>query len=353
MARNSKLSGKVLTVLGPVNPSELGITMMHEHLLIDLTCYLRQPDEASLRAYWNKSVTMDWLGNFPALFWHSVENMRLLDERAAIEEVLKYKHAGGGALADTTSIRIGRDPLALARISRATGLKVVMGGSYYVSLSHPPDMDKRSEDSIAQEIIRDITAGVGDTGVPSGLIGEVGCSGWPLAKNERKALRASGMAQAETGAPISIHTAPGEAAMHGILDTLASGGADPRHVVMGHLDSYTDRRALKRLAQTGCFMEIDVFGWEHSSLEASYEGIDWTTDVQRMNSIQYLIEQGHLNQVVIAQDVCQKWMYTRYGGKGFAHILENIVPRMRKRGFTDAQLKAILVDNPARALTFR
>lgn len=353
MARNSKLSGNVLTVLGPVNPSELGITVTHEHLLIDITCYVRQADEASLRAYRDKPVAIDWLGNFPALFWHSMENMRLLDERAAIEEVLKYKYAGGGALADTTSIRIGRDPLALARISRATGLKVVMGGSYYVSLSHPPDMDKRSEDSIAQEIIRDITVGVGDTGVRSGLIGEVGCSDWPLPKNERKALRASGMAQAETGAPISIHTAPGEAAMHGILDALASGGADPGRVIMGHLDSYINRRALKRLAETGCFMEIDVFGWENSLLEASYPGIEWTTDVQRMDSIQYLIEQGHLDQVLIAQDVCQKWMYTRYGGKGFAHILENIVPRMRKRGFTESQLKAILVDNPARALTFR
>jgi phosphotriesterase-related protein len=327
--------------------------MMHEHLLLDLTCYLRRPDEASLRAYWDRPVTMDWLGNFPALFWHSVENMRLLDERAAIEEVLKYRYAGGGALADTTSMGIARDPLALARISRATGLKVVMGGSYYVSLSHPADMDKRTEDSIARQIIRDVKEGVGDTGVRSGLIGEVGCSDWPLPKNERKALRASGTAQAETGAPVSIHTASGEEAKHGILDILADGGADPRHVIMGHLDSYTDRRALKRLAQTGCFMEIDVFGWEHSALEGSYEGVDWTTDAQRIDNIQYLIEQGHVGQILIAQDVCQKWMYTRYGGKGFAHILENIVPRMRKRGFTDAHLKAILVDNPARALTFR
>ncbi len=57
--------------------------------------------------------------------------------------------------------------------------------------------------------------------------------------------------------------------------------------------------------------------------------------------------------MMIAQDVCQKWMCTRYGGKGYAHILSNIVPRMRKRGWTEEQIHAVLVDNPARALAFK
>ncbi|MBM3944314.1 MAG: hypothetical protein FJ317_02350, partial [SAR202 cluster bacterium] len=306
------LAGKVQTVLGPVNPSDLGITMMHEHLLLDLTCYTKIADEASQRAYRDKPVTMDWMGNFPAMFWYNISNMQLFDEKAAIEEVLKYKHAGGGALVDTTSRNIGRDPLAQARISRATGLHVVMGGSYYVSIAHPPGFDKMSEAAVAETIIKDVNEGVGDTGVKSGMIGEVGCS-WPRHPDERKALRASGKAQKETGAPISIHsTGPEESRMQ-TLEDLAKGGADVKHVVMGHLDSYTtDRKRLKRLAETGCYIEVDVFGWETSMLDVTMPGLDWPSDVQRIEALEDVIAQGHLDQIVIAQDVCQKWMYTRY-----------------------------------------
>ncbi|MDA1189163.1 MAG: hypothetical protein O2854_05735 [Chloroflexi bacterium] len=348
----SPLKGKVQTVLGPVAPSGLGITMMHEHLVLDITCYIQQAEEASNRSYRDKPVSMDWLGNFNALFSYNMENMRLLDEKAAVEEVLKFKYAGGGTVVDTTSRNIGRDPLAQARISRATGLNVVMGGSYYVAIAHPAEIERMNEKEIAEVIIRDVTVGVGDTGVKSGIIGEVGCS-WPRHPNERKVLRASGMAQKETGAPITIHsTGPEESRLQTIED-LVKGGADPKHVVMGHLDSFlTDKQAFKRLAETGCYLEIDVFGWESSALGARLPGVTWTTDVQRMEALESVIEAGHLDQIVIAQDVCQKWMYTRYGGKGFAHLLENIVPRMRKRGWTQAQLDTILVKNPAKALTF-
>ena len=351
----NEMSGKALTVLGPIDPAELGVTITHEHLLLDITCYVTEAQEASRRAFRDAPVTIESLSQLADLFSYSLDNMRLLDEKAAIEEVLEYRYSGGESLVDTTSISIARDPLALARISRATGLNIVMGGSYYVPLSHPPDMDDRTEDSIAEEIVRDITVGVGDTGVRSGVIGEIGNVD-PITDNQRKVLRASGRAQAETGAPISVHPSRLPENKMEIIETLTSAGADPRQIIMGHMDGYLGqyRDHVQELVETGCYIEVDVFGWEESSIIARFlPDVRSTNDVERLENLEYLIEQGYLDRILIAQDVCQKWMCTRYGGKGYAHILDNIVPRMRQRGWTEEQVHAVLVDNPRRALTFK
>jgi phosphotriesterase-related protein len=124
----------------------------------------------------------------------------------AIEEANLCKAAGGNTIVAATSIGIGRDPLGLARIARATGLNILMGAPYYVAKTHPAELHlvEKSQQAIATAIARDMLTGVEDTGIRAGLIGEVGCS-WPLAKTERKILRASARAQRMTGAPLMIH----------------------------------------------------------------------------------------------------------------------------------------------------
>ncbi|MBM3948081.1 MAG: hypothetical protein FJ312_02345 [SAR202 cluster bacterium] len=350
----SALSGKIQTVLGPIEPDQLGITMTHEHLLLDLTCYMMMPDEASERYYWDKPLTMDMLGNIGKRWMWNKDINLLLDERIAIEEVLKYRYAGGCSVVDTTSIGIARDPLALARISRATGLNVVLGASHYVPVSYPSDMDKRTEDQITEYIVRDIAVGVGDTGVKSGVIGEVG-NFWPTSATERKVLRASARAQVETGAPILIHPGFHPDSLPSIIKDLYGAGADPAHLVMGHLDGFfKNMDRVRSIAETGCYLEYDVFGGEDTVWGAvAHQEIAVPSDVQRMECLEQLIEWGYLERIVIAQDVCFKSAWTRYGGKGFAHILENIVPRMRKRGFTQEQIDTILVKNPARVFAFK
>jgi phosphotriesterase-related protein len=346
-------TGKVQTVLGEVEPGSLGITLTHEHLLIDMRCYFQMPEEASERWLVDQPVTMEQLGKLRSRFYTNKANQQLLDERFAIEEVLKYRYAGGNSLVDTTSIGIGRDPLALARISRATGLKVIMGASHYVPEAHPVDMDERSEESIAQRIIDDVTVGVGETGIKSGVIGEVG-NHTPLTENMRKVLRASAYAQVETGAPILIHPGIHPDTPLEIMRELTDAGAKAENIIMGHLDNIRPMSAIKELADTGCYLEYDRFGSEDTS--GSYRSGDYETssvsDVQRMESLEELISEGYGERITIAHDVCLKVDTTAYGGKGYAHILESIVPRMRNRGFTQEQLDNILIHNPARALTF-
>ena len=344
-------TGKVQTVLGTIEPDQLGVTHTHEHLLIDLACYYMQPDEASLRAYGHAPISIDMLSKKTEIFRYHLDNLRLLSVETTVEEALVYKFAGGDALVDATSIGIARDPLGLARVSRATGLHIIMGGSYYVPFSHPPDMDTKTEDEIADQIIRDITVGVGETGVRCGVIGEIGCW-WPLTDNVCKVLRASAHAQVQTGAPILIHPGYHDESHDEIMEVLVGAGADLKRVVMGHLDhTRNDLGALKALAETGCFMEYDAFGDEDTSGHALSD-LDNVSDAQRLDRIQFLIDHGHLDQILLSQDVATKGHLERHGGKGYAHILNKIVPRMRKRGFTEDQIHSMLVDNPRRELTF-
>ena len=346
------MAGKVQTVLGPIEPEQLGITLAHEHLLLDLTCFFKVPEAASEREWIDAPVSIERRGTILARWAYNRDSMGLLDERVAIEEVSRYKYAGGQSLVEATSIGIARDPLALARISRATGLNIVMGASHYVPLAHPADMDKRSEDSIFERIVRDVTVGVGDTGVRSGIIGEVG-NLWPITENERKVLRASARAQKETGASILIHPGAHPDSPLFIMKELVKAGADPERVVLGHLDVFNDKAWAKRLAETGCCLEWDNFGIEDTNTgPVAHQQIELMSDVQRMDMIQYLIGEGYGGKIVVSQDVCFKFSLGRYGGKPYNHIMENIVPRMRKRGFTEKHINDILVENPKRILTF-
>ena len=350
---NSERSGKIQTVLGLIEPSELGITLTHEHALIDLSCYFVMPEEATERWYVDKPLTMEILGGIHNRWANNKDLQLLIDEKDQTEEIYKYYLAGGNSFVDTTSIGIGRDPLALARMSRATGLNIIMGASHYVPVSYPDDMDERSEQQITDQIIGDITVGVKDTGIKSGIIGEVG-NFWPTNETSRKILRASAHASVETGAAILIH--PGfhpDALMHHLND-LIEAGADPSRVIMGHLDTFPNMDVIKQIADTGAYLEYDTFGSEDTVWGAvADQPIFIPTDVQRMQRIENLIEWGYESQIVIAQDVCFKSHLTSHGGKGYSHILESIVPRMRKRGFSNENIDNILIENPKRILTFK
>ena len=198
------IAGKAQTVLGPIEPESLGVTLTHEHLLIDLSVIHTEPVQASAKGFFHEPVSITSLGRIRHYGQANLDNSQLLDVDTAIEEAALYRQNGGETLVDATSIGIKRDPQGLARISRATGVNVVMGSSFYVDVAHPAYINEASEDEIAQQIVRDVTEGVDGTGIRSGVIGEVGCS-WPLTDNERKVLRASAKAQRLTGAPILIH----------------------------------------------------------------------------------------------------------------------------------------------------
>jgi phosphotriesterase-related protein len=350
-SRSTDLVGKAQTVLGPIPADRLAVTQTHEHLLVDLSGLQPPPAEASRRATFYAPVTMEVLGSINFGGHRSLDNSRLLDVETAIAEALLFKRAGGDTIVEATSIGIGRDPEGLREIARATGLNVIMGASYYVGAAHPRDMDTRSEDALADQIVRDIVEGVGHTGVRAGVIGEVGCS-WPLTPNERKVLRASGRAQRRTGAPLLIHPGRNPGAPAEIVGVLREVDADLSRTIIGHIErTILERSDMRKLAETGCVLEFDLFGREHSYYKHSPD-IDMINDGVRLRLLAWLIAEGLGRQIVLAQDTAQKSHLVRYGGCGYAHILQNIVPRMRARGFGEPDIQAMLVETPRRLLAF-
>jgi len=348
---DTDMTGSVQTVLGPVSPGDLGVTLTHEHLLIDLGFFRQPPPEASLRTRFAEPVSLSLLGLLKQTGAVNVDNGRLLDLETAIGEAALYRRHGGGSLVDATSVGIARDPGGLAQIARATGVNIVMGSSYYVAGAHPADMDSRTEDDIFAEIVRDVTVGVEATGIRAGVIGEVGCS-WPMTANERRVLRASGRAQVATGSPLLVHPGRDETAPMQAMEVLAGVGADPTRIIMSHIDRTVFLRStLQQLAQTGCYLEWDLFGREQSYYAAN-RAIDMPTDAQRMDDIAWISDLGYGDRVVVAHDVCSKDRMAVYGGHGYHYVLSDIAPRMRERGFTQGAIEAILVGNPAAALTF-
>jgi phosphotriesterase-related protein len=349
MASN-RLSGKVQTVLGPVSPESLGITLIHEHLLVDISCAFSLPEVASERALAYEPLGLENLWWVRQHWTSNLDNLRLLDETTAIAEAERFKRAGGQTVVDVTSTGVGRDPCGLARISRATGLHVLMGSGYYTGIVHPPDMDRKTEDEIAREIIRDVTVGVAETRIRAGLIGEIGCS-WPWQENERKAVRAAAHAQLETGAALMVHPGRDVTAPLAIVRELERAGAVLSRTIMCHMErTITDIAGVLELAATGVCLEYDLFGHESSFYPPL--PIDMPNDAQRLAQLEVLIIKGHLKQILISQDVCTKHRLTRYGGHGYDHLLRNVVPCMRRKGFTEEHIWKILMDNPQRLLCF-
>ncbi len=351
---NTEQTGRAQTVTGLIDPGDLGTTLMHEHLLLDVSPYFDEPEEASVRAWVDAPLTFDKLG-YIAAHWHqNLDNTVILDERFAIDQVSKFMLAGGRTVVDTTNIGLGRDPLALAHISRATGLHIVMGSGHYVRLFHPADIADRDEESITAHIIRDVTVGVGDTGVKSGIIGEIALM-WPHSDDEERSLRAAATAQRETGAAITLHPGFHDSSPPAILEVLAKAGADLTRVVMGHLDTFHDRELLAELASSGCVLQWDTYGNEETLFgevgSGSGDILDMPNDDQRIAALEHVAGLGYADQVLISQDVFIKCMTAAYGSKGYGHIVTNIAPRLRGRGWTPGQIDQLLVGTPARLLT--
>jgi phosphotriesterase-related protein len=347
----SDLKGKVQTVLGLIEPEQLGVTLPHEHLVSDGSCWFVEPDTATEKEMAHRPVTVDILWWVRYHLFQNLDDMLMLDEEEAIKEAMDFKMEGGNSIVEMSNIGLGRDPQALARISRATGLNVIMGSGYYLAVSHPPQMDSKREEEIAEEIVQDIMTGVGASSIHAGLIGEIGCS-WPLADNERKSLRAAARAQRLTGAALNVHPGQHEEAAMQIMTLLDEAGADLSRTIIDHMDrAVRQSKDRLELAKRGCYLEYDLFGRE-GYYPMKHRVIDLPNDHQRINEIMELMDAGYLNQILISQDIWNKIQRRAYGGWGYGHILRNTVPVMRVKGISDDEIRTVIVENPGRVFTF-
>ena len=273
--------------------------------------------------------------------------MVLDDEDVAVSEVTRFVEAGGGCIVDVTSIGIGRNPEGLRRVSERSGMHLVMGASWYVQTHHPAYIATATVDELQRRIEDEFEHGVID-GIRPGIIGEVGLA-WPLHADERKVLEASARASVTTGLPLSIHPGRDVAAPFEAVDIVRDVGGDVSRTVMCHVDrTLFTKEDVLRLGATGVRVAFDLFGCESSYYPAA--DIDMPNDATRSDLICALVDDGRIGQVHVSHDIVLKTRLSKYGGEGYAHILERVTPILRRKGLSDDDLRTILVTNPAELL---
>ena len=343
------IAGKALTVRGPVDPSTLGRTLMHEHIFIDFQLPLPEPSpHATEVGISHEKLSLANLSAVRSGVWNQ-DNDSLRDWEDSYNEVIQYKRVGGGTIVDVSNIRLGRDPKALFRMSNATELNIVMGAGWYQKRYHPLNMDRLTLEEMTQIIVRDIAVGVDGTRIRSGVIGEIGINGNPLTPNEIKSTRASARAARLTGAPMSFHVGGYREEKFTILDIVASEGVDLKRVVMGHSNGLAlDLPLARRVLARGVTLEFDWLG----ALGSPGGTLGASDDIKVAQGLVQLVKEGYGDRIVIAHDVCTKLQLKKYGGLGFTYIDDYFLPTLKKMGLTDADIRKIMIDNPARQLTF-
>jgi phosphotriesterase-related protein len=141
--------GKVMTVLGPIPVEAMGVALMHEHIVLDTSSWWRRPCCATDIGFAERPLHISTLGELRMNPFLNRDNCGLLDAEVATDELLRFVEYGGRTVVDPTNVGIGRDPSALQRISRRTGLNVVMGAGFYQEQSHPAYVRNMSVDMIA------------------------------------------------------------------------------------------------------------------------------------------------------------------------------------------------------------
>ena len=305
----------IQTVLGPIEPADLGVTLMHEHTLVD---------------------AWEWGGR---LGYDSTVD----DEELLVEELAFYRDAGGSALVDVTPIGLRRDPCGMRRLAQATGLHIIMGCGWYRERVYPAYIHELSTNALAEMLVKELEEGV-EGGIRPGIIGEIGTERFHVTPAEEKVFRAAARAQRATGATVTTHTTHFGDLAHEQMDILMEEGVPPERIVIGHLG---ERRGVKgelAIAERGVYVEIDHVGRPASAGTQP----EW----RRARNVAELIQAGYLDRVLISMDICANSLLRWNGGHGFDYLLTTFVPLLREEGLTDEQIRIILVDNPIRVLDF-
>ena len=349
---------RVNTVLGAIAPEQMGGTLSHVHLTLDILCWYAAPQDPELAKLAAKPLCLENLGLARRNGLMVRDNLIQSDVELTIREVREFARAGGKTFVDMELPGIGRDIGALQRISRETGVQIIASTGWYTQASHPPEVAAQDVGALADAMVREIEVGIGASSVRAGNIGEIGCSGMPdtpCLPDEEKVLRAAARAQARTGASLTVHPNGGthgsrETPRHHLdfyLDVLEAEGADLGRVYMSHMGFYSTEVSKHVLRRGLGYVSFDHFGHEEY-YEIVGPGRAFPRDKEEIELVMSLIEAGFANRILIGNEIGWKTCYKAYGGWGYAHVYDHVVPWLRDCGASAAQIDTILIENPAK-----
>jgi phosphotriesterase-related protein len=302
----------VETARGPVATAELGPTLMHEHVVT------RSP-----------GVQENW----PHLW-----------DRAAILALAERKmadlHARGiRAIVDLTTVDLGRDIGLIAEVARRSPVHIIVAtGVWWMPQRY---FNAHGVDHVAGLFVRDITQGIGTSGIKAAII-KCATDTAGVTQVIENVLRASARAQKATGVPISTHTWAAGRTGEAQQAIFAQEGVDLRRVVIGHSGDSDDLKYLRGLMERGSTIGMDRFGLEH-----------FLPTARRVEVIARLCAEGYAGKMVLSHDAnCWTDMLSEDDKRrtrplwNYNHIPDDILPALRKAGVGDDQIDQMLVGNP-------
>ncbi|MBS1846866.1 MAG: phosphotriesterase, partial [Actinobacteria bacterium] len=316
------------TLTGPVDVADLGPTLMHEHVFTMNAEYLHNYGEGG---WWDETAELD---------------------RAA-EKLTRLADKGITTIVDPTVLGLGRDVTRLLRLAPRVPVNIIVATGVYTydSLPFPysmqgPGRPLGGDDPLVRDFTRDITEGIGDTGVKAAFL-KCAVEHDPMTPDVEHALRAVARTSVVTGAPITVHTSAAEHTADRVIEILEDEEVDLTKVVLGHTGDSTDVDWLASLADTGATLGMDRFGLD----------VFATTDA-RVATIAELARRGYADRMVLSHDASCRidWfgpdspelVDTLMPNWNYEHISNDVLPALRALGVSDAQVDAMLIDNPRR-----
>jgi predicted metal-dependent phosphotriesterase family hydrolase len=313
MAAPAVAAPVVMTVRGPVDPSKLGVMLVHEHLFSNFGA---EPAE-------------------PPVY----DTEKLL--AAVTPYAASVKKLGCGTVADGTTAWFGRDPLLLRTISERTGLHILTNTGLYGGANDryvPPRVAEQPARAVAEEWVREAEQGIRDTGIRPGFI-KIGVDAGPLSETDAKLVRAGAMAHRRTGLTMTVHTGDNAESAGRQLEILAEEGVAPSAWVWIHANQCKDDSAIAAVARRGAWISLD--------------GLDRKTLDRHVELVLALKKAGYLRQVLLSHDGNS----FRAGGKNpmreWSMLFTDLLPALRNSGIKDQEVQLLTVENPRRAYTLK
>jgi len=308
----------IRTVLKDVAPGALGTTatLFHEHLSFEWA-RVRGPNGRGPATGPEKDVTL-------------------------LSDQLDLAAAEGvGCIVDAGTTDVGRDVAFLARIAARTRVHIVACGGLYMQRTYPDDIATKSEDQVADDLVKDAGAN------RYGAFGEIGeTPDAAMSAQERKVFRAVGKAHGRTNLPIFTHNAygtgpnvPKDAGLRQ-LDAFESAGVDPRRVAIGHTCCLDDPTAdiIKQLARRGSFV-----GFDRVTAGA-------VPDDKKVRMLLAFFDAGYADRLLLSSDY--NFTARSAARPGYGSTLTVFVPKLRVAGVNEETIRRITIDNPRRFLAF-
>jgi phosphotriesterase-related protein len=314
----------IMTVNGPESPGKMGITLEHEHILVDFigadsTGYFR----------WNRDSVIE----------------------KTLPLVMEAKENGVRTIIECTPEWLGRDPLLLKSLSRTSGVNFITNTGYYGAGNNkflPESFYRLTPQELAAIWIHESKNGIEDTGIRPGFI-KIGVNpGDTLSADHRKIITAAGLTHLSTGLIIASHTGPDKPAFEQIA-IIKEQGIDPSAFIWVHAQGGTAEGNI-RAAKEGVWISLDNIR-KRSNLEpGAPNSLGWYAE-----RIVNLKKEGLLSRVLISHD--SGWYDpAKPGGgtiNGYGDIFNSFIPVLKEKGFSDEEIDQILVKNPQEAFTIK